>query len=427
MAADSAAIARCFRYWRVRILYSVTIGYACFYLVRQNLNIAIPDMEKHLHISKEKLGVCLTLLGLSYGVSKFINGIWGDRANPRYFMTAGLLLSALMSICFGMSSVFFLFAMFWFVNGWFQGMGCPASIKSLSNWFAPSERGRSFAFWGISQQVGAATVLALGGILVEYNWRLCFLVPAAIALVGVLFLFNRLRDTPESLGLPSAEAMRGEKPEIDHGEKDITTAEFKKLLLRHVFSNPGMWFLCFANFFVYVIRYSFMQWGPTFLQEIKGFPPHLAGVIVAACELAGIGGMLAGGWLSDKLFHRRSSRACVFYMLACTGLVFVFWKVAITSVFCNILLFATIGFAIYGPQILVGVEATNLATKKAASTAVGMPGFFGYLSAIVSGWGMGYIRDHYSWNEAFLLLIGVGLLGTLTFSITAIWDFRRHR
>jgi OPA family glycerol-3-phosphate transporter-like MFS transporter/OPA family sugar phosphate sensor protein UhpC-like MFS transporter len=54
-----------------------------FYFVRKNLSIAMPVMGQDLGITKTDLGLFLTLHGLIYGVSKFANGIIGDRVNAR--------------------------------------------------------------------------------------------------------------------------------------------------------------------------------------------------------------------------------------------------------------------------------------------------------------------------------------------------------
>jgi OPA family glycerol-3-phosphate transporter-like MFS transporter/OPA family sugar phosphate sensor protein UhpC-like MFS transporter len=48
---------------------------------------------------------------------------------------------------------------------------------------------------------------------------------------------------------------------------------------------------------------------------------------------------------------------------------------------------------------------------------VGLTGIFGYASTVVSGVGLGWIVDHYSWDRAFLTLIGAALCGMLLFLI----------
>ena len=147
------------------------------------MSLALPGIEAELGITKAQLGLFLTLHGLLYGVSKFVNGTLGDRVNPRYFMALGLALSASMNIFFGMSSTALAFGIFWMLNGWFQGMGFPPCARSLTHWFAPRERGTKFAIWNTSHSIGASLILILNSFLVVYSWRLCFYVPAAIALL----------------------------------------------------------------------------------------------------------------------------------------------------------------------------------------------------------------------------------------------------
>jgi OPA family glycerol-3-phosphate transporter-like MFS transporter/OPA family sugar phosphate sensor protein UhpC-like MFS transporter len=81
------------------------------------------------------------------------------------------------------------------------------------------------------------------------------------------------------------------------------------------------------------------------------------------------------------------------------------------------------GFFIYGPQALVGIAVANLATKKAAATAVGLTGIFGYASGVLSGWGLGWLVEHYGWDKAFLGLLVVTAIGIALF--IAAWPAPR--
>jgi OPA family glycerol-3-phosphate transporter-like MFS transporter/OPA family sugar phosphate sensor protein UhpC-like MFS transporter len=72
----------------------------------------------------------------------------------------------------------------------------------------------------------------------------------------------------------------------------------------------------------------------------------------------------------------------------------------------------------------VGIAALNLATKRAAATAVGLTGLFGYFSKILSGWGLGTLVQHYGWDAGFASLIGIAAIGTLTFA--AAWSAKAH-
>ncbi|HOW69156.1 MAG TPA: MFS transporter [Phycisphaerae bacterium] len=427
-----------YRYWRRRILYASLIGYALFYLVRKNLSLAMPMMEKDLGVTKSDLGLFLTLHGVFYGFSKFANGFLGDRTNPRYFMALGLVLSAVMNLCFGLSSAVYTLGFFWLLNGWFQGMGFPPCARSLTHWFAPEERGTRFAIWNTSHSIGAAAALLLCSVLVGADWRLCFLVPAILAIGGAVFLVERLRDTPPSVGLPPIEeygqvptggfpvqpvaSTGGDGPDLCPVEQvgcgPVTEdGDLWRFTVRQVFLNPLIWTVSVANFFVYTIRYAVLDWGPTILAEMKGIKLQHAGWTVAGYEVAGVFGMLLGGWLTDRVFRSHGGRTCLVYMVMCTVFVALFWKLASHSAVANAALLCAMGFCIYGPQCLVGVIAANLATQRAAATAIGLTGLFGYMSGVLSGWGLGYLAEHTGWSSVFGLLMVSGLMASILFAL----------
>src|SRR3954469_12352069 len=129
---QSSEIDRAYRYWRFRILLTSIIGYALFYFVRANDAAPVKAMQDALGYSKAQLGLISSVGGITYGVSKFINGFIGDHANPRYFMAAGLLVCAVMNVFFGASSILPFFIGFWAMNMWAQGMGFPPCAKSMA-------------------------------------------------------------------------------------------------------------------------------------------------------------------------------------------------------------------------------------------------------------------------------------------------------
>ncbi|MBN2293215.1 MAG: MFS transporter [Pirellulales bacterium] len=399
------------RYWRNRILISTIIGYALFYFVRKNLSIAMPAMEENLGISKQQLGVFLTMHGLLYGVSKFVNGMLGDRANARWFIVTGLVLSATINIFFGLSSAVIAFSLFWMINGWFQGMGFPPCARLMTHWFSPKELATKMSIWNSSHSIGAGLVVVMCGYLVGWNWRLCFFVPAGIALVGALYLAVMLRDTPESLGLPEVEGTASTDIECDRPRE-----KFRHILMEMVFTNRYIWLLSLANFFVYTVRYGILDWGPTFLKQAKHIELSHAGWMVAVFEIAGIVGMLSSGWITDRFFGGRGPRTCLVYMFLCITSLLAFWILPVQSMVINTMLLGSAGFFIYGPQCLVGIAAANLATKRAAATAVGLTGLFGYASTLVSGVGIGILVDKYGWNAGFLLFVIAAFIGCLLFA-----------
>jgi len=415
---DAATISGKYRYWQRRVLLTSIIGYATFYFVRGNLPFAMPLMEHNLGIHKEQLGLFLTLYGLLYGVSKFANGFLGDRANARAFMAFGLGASALMNVLFGFNSAVVVLGLIWMANGWFQGMGFPPCARLLTNWFSPKQLASRMSIWNISHQIGGGMIAVLCGYLVVISWRLAFFVPAAIALVCVIFIWFTLPDTPPSAGLPEVEGTER------HSQQYESSAEFRRFVIDRVFRNKYIWIVSLANFFVYTIRYAVFNWGPTILLDTKHVQITHAGWMVAAFEFSGALGAISGGWITDRYLGGRAVRVCVVYMALAGVALFAFWKLPLHSELLNTALLGAAGFFVYGPQCLLAVTAANLATKRAAATAIGLTSIFGYASTVLSGWGLGALVQRYGWDVGFEGLIIVAVIGTLLFIVA--WPAKAH-
>jgi phosphoglycerate transporter family protein len=415
---DASAKKR-FSYWQTRTIIGTMVGYAMYYFVRKNLSIAMPAMEEELGIGKVQLGIFLTLHGLMYGVSKFVNGFIGDRVNARYFMVIGLVICAICNIIFGFGYTVLLFGIMWILNGWFQGMGFPPSARLLSHWVPPSELATKMSWWNASHSIGASLTVILCGYVVSYGWEWCFYVPSILALLGAVFLWFILRDTPSSVGLPELGVAH-----VKSEDKKESSKEYKAFISKMVFKNPNIWIISIANFFVYALRYAVLDWGPSILKQWKGIELAKAGWIVAGFEISGIAGMLIAGYVTDKYFKGRAIRTCLFCMIGATLFIGIFWQVEHPSTLLITVLLMFIGFFIYGPQALIGIAAANLATRRAAATAGGFTGLFGYASTVLSGWGMGYLAHHYGWDHTFGILFGLGVVGVIVFLLG--WKSRAH-
>jgi len=420
---DPDEIETAYRLWRRRVLLATIVGYALFYFVRKNLSVAMPAMEKDLGISKSDLGLFLTLHGLLYGVARFANGFLADRSNARTFMVVGLVASALMNLFFGLGSAVVMLGLVWMLNGWVQGMGFPPISRLMTHWFPPQQLATKQSLWNTSHSLGAGLVVILCGYLVAprgemvpANWRLCFFVPAGLALLGAVFLWRTLPDTPPSVGLPEVKGTEHARTERDE--------DFKAFLMANVFRNRYVWLVALANFFVYVVRYAVLDWGPTLLSEAKGVKLAHAAWMVTAFEISGVVGMLLCGWLTDRVFGGRGARACLFYMALAGISLLVFWKLPPESQTLSVVSLCCAGFFIYGPQALIGIIVANLATKRAAATAAGFTGIFGYASTLLSGWGLGKLVELRGWDAGFAGLLGAAAIGTLLFA--AAWGAKAH-
>lgn len=467
---------------QLKTIIVLMVGYAMFYLVRKNLSFAMPVLGAEFGITKTQLGLFLTLHGIIYGLSRFVVGIITDRGSARKVMTLGLFLCATVNILFGVSDwmarlilgisatvgdgaalasvLVYIMGTLWMVNGFLQGMGVPPCTKTLTQWIRPEELATKMSIWNMSHSIGAGLAIALCGWLViphlgsdlssnpeaiaavaanlglgEFStldgeaqqkvlgfvahygaWRWCFLIPAAVALLGSVYLFFTMKDSPSDAGFP--EIVGKKKAIVKNAEEAKEHAAF---VYKHVYTNRIIWTLALANFFVYVVRFACLDWGPTFLTEDKGLSMATATTLMLFFEFVGGNlGMVFWGWATDHLFHSKAHHTSLVCMVGATLAVLALWKMPEgASWLLLMLVFMLIGFFIYGPQALLGICAAQHATNRASATANGILGIFGYASTIISGVGFGYVADHYGWDGTYLTVV---IASTLTILVLAsIW------
>ncbi len=415
-----------YRRRRLQVFIGIFVGYAGYYLVRKNFSLAMPYLIEEGY-SRTELGLALSGVSIAYGLSKLLMGSVSDRSNPRYFMALGLALSAGVMFLLGfapfaLSSVAAM-AVLLLLNGWFQGMGWPASGRTMVHWFSVGERGMKMAVWNVAHNVGGGLIgplFLVGLALTGGDWHSVFYVNAVCALAIALFILATVRDTPQSEGLPPIEEHRRDQapyydPEVD--EREMTT---KEIFFTHVFRNRLLWYIAIANVFVYTVRYGVIDWVPTYLQEAKGHSVDTSSWAYFIYEWAGIPGTLVCAWLSDRIFKGKRGPASLVFMVLVSAAVAVYWVNPAGNPGVDMVALMAIGFLIYGPVMMIGLQALDLVPKKAAGTAAGLTGLFGYFGgAFAANIAIGVAVDHFGWNGGFVLLFGSCLISVFLFAV--VW------
>lgn len=423
---------------RWQVFIGIFIGYAGFYLVRKNFSMAIP-MLAPFGFEKGELGIVLSMNAIAYGFSKFVMASISDRSNAQRFLPLGL-------VCTAISMLFMIVPVQWlgaehkgaaialmavlnFLVGWFNGMGWPPCGRVMTHWFSIKERGTWMSFWNCAHNVGGALVgpMAVYGAMWFGSWfygantDYYFLIgtyafPAAVAVLVAVLAYLMIRDTPQSCGLQSIEEWSG------HAAKNYSKADEKALSVSEIFktvlSNKLLWYIAFANAFVYMVRYGCLDWAPTILKE-QGVDLKDAGWAYFAYEMAAIPGTIFCGWLSDKVFQGRRALPTIIFMALVAVAIVVYWQFFnnFTVVICCLI---AIGFLIYGPVMLIGVQALDLAPKNAAGTAAGLTGFMGYVlgTAILANVVIGYVAENAGWDWTFILLLIACALSVFFMALT---------
>ncbi|PJG83686.1 MFS transporter [Caviibacterium pharyngocola] len=393
-----------YRYWRFHLMLAMYIGYAGFYLTRKSLNFAVPALIADLGIDKNDIGIMATLFYITYGISKFFSGIFSDRSNPRLFMAIGLILTGITNILFGLSDSVFMFTSLWVLNAWFQGWGWPACSKLLTTWYSRTERGSWWSIWNTAHNVGGALIpLLVGYLTLHYSWRHGFSIAGIITIIIGLFLFWRLRDTPESMGLPSIGKWRNDKLELAQ-EQEGADLSWKAILYQYVFFNKYIWLLALSYALVYIVRTAINDWGNIYLTEKYHYDLVSANTVLSLFEIGGLMGSLVAGWGSDRLFSSNRGPMALLFAIGIFFSILALWLMTKENFILQASVFFSIGFFVFGPQMLIGMAAAECAHKKMPGSATGFVGLFAYLGAALAGYPLALIMQSFHWNGFFVVI-----------------------
>ena len=441
---------RAFHRTQWRMLFATMIGYTLFYFMRKNFSFAMPGLQQDCGISKPMLGNFLFWGGIVYGLSKFLNGIVGDKVNPRKMLCFGLLACTLVNVAFGFApqiaalfagdaqvleqspggvqALAWTFGLLLVANQFFQGTGFPPCAKLIAFWIPPKELATKMSVWNTSHSIGGGLVAKICGVVMGLGaigaanqgvgmWRWCFWTMAALGFAGLVLMMLWLPGTPKEEGLPDlpgTDAAAASRVAGESGEEGPGA-------MRMVFMNPVIWMLGAINFTINAVRALVADWGPTMLQEAKGLTPSDAGTVIMLFEFAGIAGMLFAGWATDRFFGGRAPRLCVFLMALTAACFAAFWFLPSAALGAAALCLG--GFCLYGPQALTGVTATNTATKRFAGTSVGFISLFSYIGVSVAGKVCGNLaQSSGGWQLPVFAIVGTAVVGAVLF--LALWNAR---
>jgi OPA family glycerol-3-phosphate transporter-like MFS transporter len=190
-----------------------------------------------------------------------------------------------------------------------------------------------------------------------------------------------------------------------------------------------VWLLAIANFFAYITRYSMLDWGPTYLREVKGASLGSGGFAIMALEFGGIPSTIFFGWISDVIGGRRGMVAVL-----CMVPIFVAFAVILFTpsgyLWLDMVMLTVIGFFIYPVINLIVIAALDVASKKAIGTAAGFIGLFGYIGRTVQAKGFGWAVDHYTalygkdtaWDIVLYSILACAAIAALLLSL--LWKLR---
>jgi EmrB/QacA subfamily drug resistance transporter len=161
------------------------------------VNVALPSIQKDLHLSEGSLQWIVNAYALVFGGFLLLGGRAGDLLGRKRIFLIGLVIFTTASLLDGLASSEGMLIAARSLQGLGAALISPAALSIISTTFAEgAERARALAVWAAIAIGGSAVGLVLGGALTQYfSWPWIFFVNVP---VGIVTFVLSLRLVPES-------------------------------------------------------------------------------------------------------------------------------------------------------------------------------------------------------------------------------------
>lgn len=406
---------------KARIFAITWVTYAGFYFCRKNLSIILPLLHGMPGLGNLQLANIVFGYSLLYAIGQFGCGFLSDYFGPSRVVGTGLVLVVGSNLLMGLHASPLWLLAFACVNGIGQSTGWSGLVKMMGSWFRGRRRGIVMAWWGTNYVLGgflatafATWTVAQQLIFPHLGWRRGFFFPAILLLLVTICFFLFAEDSPEEQekckeGCAEPAAVRGQRPEW---------SELVALLR----SRP-IWTIGGAYFFLELFRYALMFWLPFYMVHRLRYSLQASGYVSSFYELAGIGGALLAGYVSDRFMESR--RAPISAVMLCGLGIVTLAQLALAE---HGLLGAAIavslaGILSYGPDTLLsGAAAQDIGEAKATATASGLIDGIGHLGSLFSPYLVVYVSGRYGWDRLFLVLAAAAFVAAAV--LIPIWNLQ---
>src|SRR5438094_3922079 len=161
------------------------------------VNVALPSIQKDLHLSEANLQWIINAYTLVFGGFLLLGGRAGDLLGRKRLFLIGLVIFTGASLLDGLAVSSGMLIGSRALQGLGAALISPAALSIISTTFEEgAERARALAVWAAIAIGGAAVGLILGGTLTQYfSWPWIFFVNVPVGVIGFLL---SLRLIPQS-------------------------------------------------------------------------------------------------------------------------------------------------------------------------------------------------------------------------------------
>ena len=287
--------------YRFRVLGLLFILVFVMYLDRLCIAVAGPRIQHDMRISPSHWGWVIGAFTFAYALFEIPSGILADRIGPRKVLTRIVLWWSAFTALTGAATSYRILLAVRFLFGAGEAGAFPSCTSAVSRWAPASERARALSvFWMATAVGGALAPPVVVSIEQSHGWRAAFYAFGSLGVFWSAIWYWWFRDSPaEKIGVSFEER---QKIGV-HLVRPVGRLRFSQLVRNRNFLRLLLMYhtYCWGAYF-------YLSWLHTYLELGRGLTENQMEVASALPSWAGLAGLLAGGYFSDRLARKHSLR-----------------------------------------------------------------------------------------------------------------------
>ena len=171
-------------------LAAVSFGLFMIMLDNTIVNVALPTIERSLHLKVSELEWVVTGYALTFGALMLTGGKLADLFGRRLIFVVGLVIFTLSSLGCGLAGSASVLIAARVVQGVGAALMNPSTLSIITVTFPPKQRGTAIGIWAGVSALALAIGPLVGGLITEHiNWQWIFYINVPIGVLAIVAAF----------------------------------------------------------------------------------------------------------------------------------------------------------------------------------------------------------------------------------------------
>ncbi|WP_298130056.1 MFS transporter [Micropruina sp.] len=358
----------------------LVIGGVVNYLDRSTLSIANTTMAKEFSLGPVEMGLLLSAFSWPYAIANLPAGYLVDKFGPKKMFAWAAVGWSIAGGLMALASSFGVMYALRVLLGIAESPFFTAGLKVNQRWFHEKDRAMPVAVVNTGSQIANAIAPPLlVALMLVIGWRGMFIIIAALGFVVVAFWLRFYRDP----NVQEMVAIHGNAEGTSTTKKAEAQASWGEL-----FKRSNTWFMILGAFGIFYTIWVYLTWLPGYLQQQLGFTLSQMGWVAMVPYMAGIAGVLFGGWLSNK-FVKGGMNTVLARKIPIAGGAILAAAAVIPAAFVTnvplVIFLLSVGY--FGAQVPIGclwTLAADVAPSNQVASLGAIQNFGGFIGAAVA-------------------------------------------